>query len=58
MLAFIKENLPDIITLTVLAGIVLLIVLKMVSDKRKGKGGCASGCSACPYSNACGQPRK
>ncbi|MGI5899868.1 MAG: FeoB-associated Cys-rich membrane protein [Christensenellales bacterium] len=58
MLALIKENLPDIIALAVLAGIVLLVVLKMVSDKRKGKSGCACGCTSCPHSEACGQPRE
>ncbi len=58
MFAFIKENMPDIITLAVLAAIVLLVVLKMVSDKRKGKAGCACGCSSCPHSDACGQPRE
>ena len=58
MLAFIQENMGTIIVLAVLSVIVALVIVKMVSDRRKGQNSCGCGCSSCPNSGLCHSSRK
>lgn len=53
MIQFFRENLSTIIITASLAGVVALIIIKMVRDKKKGKSGCGSCCSGCPSSSFC-----
>ena len=54
MLSFITENLSTIIVGAVVAAVVVLIVLKLRKDKKKGTScSCGSACSGCPSSGMC-----
>lgn len=53
MLAFLTDNLATIIGAAVVAGVLALIVTKMIRDHKKHKGGCGCGCSECPNAGAC-----
>ena len=54
MITYITENIGTIVTGLVLAGIVTLIIAKMIKDKKKGKIiGCSCGCSECSDESAC-----
>ncbi|MDD2268921.1 MAG: FeoB-associated Cys-rich membrane protein [Eubacteriales bacterium] len=53
MIQFITENLSTIIITASLAGVVALIIIKMIRDKKRGKAGCGSCCSGCPSSSFC-----
>lgn len=48
------EALPTILVALALAGIVALIVRKLVRDKKSGSG-CGCGCGGCPNAAACGK---
>ncbi|PWM68080.1 MAG: FeoB-associated Cys-rich membrane protein [Eubacteriales Family XIII. Incertae Sedis bacterium] len=37
----------------ILAAAVILIVRKMIRDKKAGKSSCGCGCSSCPNSDFC-----
>lgn len=48
MIEWIKGNLPTIFVAAVIAALIILAVIKLVRDKKKGKpscGGCCGGCS-------------
>lgn len=53
MLAWIGENIETIIICAVLLAAVTLIVISMVSRKKKGKSSCGCGCANCPASASC-----
>lgn len=53
MLTWITENLASLIAGTVVLGIVVLVVIKLVKDKRNNKSACGCGCANCPYSASC-----
>lgn len=53
LIDFFKENLGTIAVGAVVLTIVVLLVLKLVKDKRAGKSGCSCGCSSCPMSRGC-----
>ncbi len=40
-----------------LAGIVGLVIFKLIRDKKQGKSSCGCGCSNCPHSGVC-RPQK
>ena len=45
-MAFLMENLSTVIIGLILAGVVYLVVRKMIRDRREGKGcGCSGGCA-------------
>lgn len=50
---FIMENLATILVSLVIAAIVAVVIVKQVSDKRKGKSSCGCGCSGCPSASVC-----
>lgn len=47
MLAFIKANIYNIITIAILAIIIALIINNLVKKKKSGKGSCGGDCSSC-----------
>ncbi len=53
MLSVFSDNIGTIAVLAVLVAVVVLIVWKMVKDKRNGKGSCGGGCVGCPMSGKC-----
>lgn len=47
-MTFLMENLSTVIIGLILAGVVYLVVRKMIRDRREGKGcGCSGGCAGC-----------
>lgn len=53
MAAFLRDNLGTIIVSAVIFLAVILVIVNMVKDKRKGKNSCGCGCSGCPSSGIC-----
>ena len=46
-------NLPTILVAAVIAVIVLMIVIRDILNRKKGKGSCSCGCSGCSMSDMC-----
>ena len=46
-MTFLMENLSTVIIGLILAGVVYLVVRKMIRDRREGKGAGCSGASMC-----------
>ena len=53
MLTFLAENWGTIVLGIALLAVVILIVVKLVRDRRKGKSSCGCGCDNCPSSCMC-----
>lgn len=53
MLEFLKQYWSTILIGIVLAGVVALIIVKMIRDKKKGKHSCGCGCENCPSAGMC-----
>ena len=53
MFAWIIENIATIIVSLILIAIVALIVVKLVSDKKKGKSSCGGNCAHCAMAGSC-----
>ena len=53
MLQFILSNLATIIIGLVLLSVVTLVIMKMIRDKKQGKGCCGSSCQGCSHSTSC-----
>lgn len=53
MIFWIRENISTLITAFVLAVIVFIITVKMIKDKKQGKGQCSCGCSGCAMRSTC-----
>ena len=54
MLTFLSENLATIIISVALAVLIVLILLKLRNDLKKGKSACGcSGCAECPCAGTC-----
>ena len=53
MLAWLAENLGTIIVSLILIAVVSLIVVKMIKDKKSGKGSCGCGCEHCARHGKC-----
>ena len=47
MLEFLAANIGTILIGLLVAGIIALIILSMVLDKKKGKSSCGCGCANC-----------
>lgn len=62
MLEWFAANLATIIVSLVILAAVVLVIRKMIRDKKSGKGGCSCGndCGACGACGACrgAQPTK
>lgn len=55
MLAWITENIGTILISAVLLLVVVLIIRKLVKDKKKGKPSCGCNCAHCAMSGSCHQ---
>ena len=55
MLDFLRENLSTIIIGLIILAVVAGIIVKMIRDKKNGKGSCSCdcGCESCPSSAIC-----
>ena len=51
MLAWLTANLGNIVVSLILICIVTAIIVKMIKDKKQGKGSC--GCEHCPMHGKC-----
>ena len=50
---WLKQNLGTIVVSLVLVAIVVLIIAKMVRDKKNGKSSCGCGCANCAMRGKC-----
>ncbi len=55
MFTWITENLATILISAVLLLVVVLIIRKLVKDKKKGKSSCGCNCAHCAMSGSCHQ---
>lgn len=53
MLQWFSENLATIIVCAVLALVTVLIVVKLVRDRKSGKASCGGSCAGCPNCGGC-----
>lgn len=53
MFTWITENLATILISAGLLLIVVLIIVKLVRDKKKGKSSCGCNCAHCAMSGSC-----
>lgn len=53
MLGFLAENWGSILIGAILAAVIVLIVVKLFRNKKKGKTSCGCGCEQCPSSGMC-----
>lgn len=53
MIAWILENLSTLIVSLVLVGIVVLVIRKMVKDKKRGITSCGTSCNGCAMAGTC-----
>ncbi len=53
MLAWIAANAVTIIICALLIAAVTAIIIKLVSDKKKGRSSCGCNCGSCPMAGAC-----
>ncbi len=53
MLTWLSDNLATIVVAAILLAIVVLIIVKMVRDRRNGKNSCGCGCESCPSRGVC-----
>lgn len=53
MLNFLVDHWGSLAIGAVLAGIVVLIAIKLYKDRKKGKHTCGCGCSNCPSAGIC-----
>lgn len=53
MLSWLLQNLSTIIIGAILLAIIVLIIVRMVGNKRKGKSSCGCGCSSCSMESVC-----
>lgn len=53
MTTFIAQHGGEMVVCLVLLLIVGAIIVRMVRDRRAGKGGCGCNCGGCPNAGAC-----
>ena len=53
MTTFIAQHGGEIVVCLVLLLIAGAIIVRMVKDRRAGKGGCGCNCGGCPNAEAC-----
>lgn len=53
MLQWFSENLATIIVCAVLALVTVLIVVKLVRDRKSGKASCGGNCAGCQNCGGC-----
>ncbi len=58
MFEFLRDNLGTIAVATVLLLVLICAFLKILKDKKNGKGCCGSGCSECACAGMCVKENK
>ena len=53
MLSWFEQNLGTIVISLILIGIVTLVTMGMIRDKKKGKASCCGGCAHCAMCGKC-----
>lgn len=53
MWSWLAENWGSLLVGCVLLAIVAAVVIRMVRDKKSGKGGCGCNCAGCPSAGMC-----
>ena len=53
MTNFLTQNWGSILVGAAVLTVITLIILKMISDRKKGKNGCGYGCDSCPSGDVC-----
>ena len=53
MLAWFADNLGTVIVSLILIALVTVIIVKMVKDKKSGKGSCGCSCEHCAMHGKC-----
>ena len=53
LLSFFSENLGSIAVLAVLFAVIVLIVVGIVKNKKRGGCSCGNSCSSCPMNGKC-----
>lgn len=53
MLAWVSQNIANIIIGTVILAVILLIIASMIWKKKQGKTSCGCGCKDCGMSEIC-----
>lgn len=46
-------NLPTILICLLIAGCVVLVIRRMIRDRKQGKTTCGGHCAGCPMSGSC-----
>lgn len=52
-MTWILNNLPSLLVGAALLAVLVLIVYKLIKNKKSGKSSCGCGCSACAMRDAC-----
>ena len=53
MFTFIRENIGSLLVLFIILAIVTLVCIFRFRKRRRGEGGCGSGCKTCPMATKC-----
>lgn len=53
MLNFLIQNLATILVSAVLLAVVILVIIKIFKNRKKGGSCCGTGCDGCPSSSVC-----
>ncbi len=53
MLAWLSANAVTVIVCSVIAAAVILAVISILTDKKKGRSSCGCSCSGCPMNGKC-----
>ena len=49
----ITDNLGTIVVASVLVAAVVLVIAKMIRDRKRGRSSCGCGCSSCALKDSC-----
>lgn len=53
MVQWLTDNIGNIVVSLILIAIVVLVIRKMIKDKRQGKSSCGCNCGNCAMSGSC-----
>lgn len=53
MMEFFAQNWGSMLVAAILAAVVILVILKLKSNRKKGKTSCGCDCGHCPSSGMC-----
>ena len=58
MIAWLTAHYIDILLTIAIAGIVVLVIAKMIRDRQNGKSSCGCGCGGCAMAGKCSRSGK